>query len=287
MIGRGHHPVTADLFRRMDAAIAEARPDVVHVHGTRLRHGWGGALGGGAWNTHGVYRHITLDEWGGPGDPHMVAPLLAQLGALACVSERSRASLLAVVGDTMPVTVVRHIVSGDATPPASAANGPLRLVSAARLEAYKGIDVLLRALARARGVGADVHLTIAGDGAERGSLEALARSLSLDTVRFLGAVAPDSVGALMRDADVVVLSSRGEGLPVALLEAMANGRPMIATRSGGMAEVLIDGGNRRARDSGQSGGARGGVRAPLGRPTCGHADGRGRSARLGRGRLDT
>lgn len=238
---RLYHPVTQDLFARLDAAADVASPDVVHVHGSRLGQWW--VL---QWATARgiptVYtEHVTLDEWGGPRDAESVAVVRAHAGVIACVSERSRDSLHATLGDDVPVAVVRHVVE-DAGPVRSPApDGPLRLLCAARLKPYKGIDVLLHAVSRARASGADLKLTIAGDGPERQRLADLAFALGLKDVRFLGAVAPGWVSTLMRDADVVALPSRGEGLPVALVEAMACGRAVVATRSGGNAEVVRDG----------------------------------------------
>jgi glycosyltransferase involved in cell wall biosynthesis len=79
-----------------------------------------------------------------------------------------------------------------------------------------------------------------GDGPLRAELEALTADLNLtDRVRFLGS--RDDVAALLVAADVAVLSSRSEGLSLALLEAMAAGKPVVATRVGGNPEVLTDG----------------------------------------------
>ena len=85
----------------------------------------------------------------------------------------------------------------------------------------------------------DVSFVVAGDGGLRESLEARARSLLGDRIRFLGWATDLSVlyGAL----DVVVLTSRNEGTPVALIEAGAAGRPVVATDVGGVAEVVRDG----------------------------------------------
>lgn len=238
---RLYHPVTQDLFARLDAAADAAPPDVVHVHGSRLGQWWvlqwAAARGLPTMYT----EHVTLDEWGGPRDDTSVSAMREHAGVIACVSERSRDSLHAVLGDDVPVAVVRHVVevAGPMRPPST--EGPLHLLCAARLKPYKGIDVLLHAVARARSAGADLKLTIAGDGPERQWLDELAWTLGLTDVDFLGAVAPASVSTLMRDADAIVLPSRGEGLPVALVEAMACGRAVVATRSGGNAEVVEDG----------------------------------------------
>jgi glycosyltransferase involved in cell wall biosynthesis len=111
----------------------------------------------------------------------------------------------------------------------------------ARAEPVKGHDTLLRALGVLRQQGVAVNLLIVGDGSERPRLEALAGQLGLDParVRFLGF--RTDVPDLLAAADFFVLSSLQEGLPLAVLEAMAHSLPVIATPVGGVPEVLTDG----------------------------------------------
>ncbi len=102
---------------------------------------------------------------------------------------------------------------------------------------------LLAALAAFRDAGHPaVTLTIAGDGELRAQLEQRAGELDLaGAVRFVGAVPKQRVAALMREADLFVLSSHHENLPCVLLEAMASGLPSVATDVGGVAELLAPG----------------------------------------------
>jgi glycosyltransferase involved in cell wall biosynthesis len=103
---------------------------------------------------------------------------------------------------------------------------------------YKGQEVLLDAVARCRARGLDVSLTVVGDGRYRGRLEARARPLG-PAVTFAGQL---PAGAAVRDevdrADLFVLPSRAEGLPRAMLEAMARGVPCVGSRVGGVPELL-------------------------------------------------
>jgi glycosyltransferase involved in cell wall biosynthesis len=107
-----------------------------------------------------------------------------------------------------------------------------------RLVPIKGLDLAIRALAGRR-----FQLLIAGAGPERGRLEALARERGAD-VRFLGQVVGSHKQQLLRAADAFVLPSRrlsdgrSEGLPNALLEALAHGLPVVAARSDGVEELL-------------------------------------------------
>jgi glycosyltransferase involved in cell wall biosynthesis len=113
-------------------------------------------------------------------------------------------------------------------------------VVAGRLEEQKGHDILFDALVALARIGLDFTLAVAGDGSRRGWLEQRALSLGLSPrVQFVGQL--DDVGPLLAAADGVLLPSRWEGLPLVLLEAMARGRPIVATAVGGVAEALEDG----------------------------------------------
>ncbi len=112
-------------------------------------------------------------------------------------------------------------------------------VCAARLEEQKGHDVLLEAAALVRARGIEFVLAFAGEGSRREALAAQAGSLGLgERVRFLGRV--DAIGPLLLAADACVLPSRWEGLPLSLLEAMARGRPVVASAVGGVPEAIED-----------------------------------------------
>ena len=109
-----------------------------------------------------------------------------------------------------------------------------------RLGWKKGYEFALRAFARLRERIPGLRVDIVGDGDLREGLEAQSRELGLEeTVRFLGQ--RNDVHARMRGFDCYVLSSVVEGMPNALLEAMALGRPVVTTSAGGSAEVVVDG----------------------------------------------
>lgn len=106
----------------------------------------------------------------------------------------------------------------------------------ASLTKKKGHAVLLRALAALRQKGVPVTAVLAGDGPERARLEAMARALGVDeSIRFLG-TAP--AAAVLAVADLFVLPSLVEGLPLALLEAMLAAKAVVATAVGGVPEVI-------------------------------------------------
>jgi glycosyltransferase involved in cell wall biosynthesis len=123
-----------------------------------------------------------------------------------------------------------------ATP--AALPGATRLLAMGRLHRNKGFDIALRALALLPGA----HLSIAGEGPERGALETLARELGVaDRVGFLGWRA--DIGALLAACDIFVCSSRHEPLGNIVLEAWSAGRPVVAARAQGPAELVTDGEN--------------------------------------------
>jgi len=104
----------------------------------------------------------------------------------------------------------------------------------------KDYGTLLRALAILRERGRDFRVAIVGDGPDRAMLEALAAELGLaERIGFLGE--RSDVDQLLPAFSLFTLSSREEGIPNALLEAMAAARPCVVTRVGGNAEVLEDG----------------------------------------------
>jgi glycosyltransferase involved in cell wall biosynthesis len=119
--------------------------------------------------------------------------------------------------------------------------GPWHLVSVGTLEQlYKAPDVLIDAMAAAVNKGADVRLTWIGDGKHRAELEGRAAVHGLaNRIQFLGHVTPgDAVRKVLDCADLFVLASRTEGLPRALIEAMARALPCIGSDTGGIRELI-------------------------------------------------
>ncbi|MGB0012870.1 MAG: glycosyltransferase family 4 protein [Candidatus Sulfotelmatobacter sp.] len=115
-----------------------------------------------------------------------------------------------------------------------------RLLAVGRLHAVKGHAFLLRACSRLRDAGLDFKCVIAGEGPERQRLEFLIRTYRLQrNVTLLGHVARQEMEALYRDAELVVLTSLSEGIPLVLMEAMARGRIVLAPAITGIPELVI------------------------------------------------
>jgi glycosyltransferase involved in cell wall biosynthesis len=119
--------------------------------------------------------------------------------------------------------------------------GPPRIVTVANLFAMKGHEQLLRAMPAVLAACPEVRCLLIGDGPRRAELESFTGRLGLaDRVTFAGSVVDPL--KIVRESDVFVLPSLGaEGSPIAVLEALALGTPVVATRAGGIPEVLVDG----------------------------------------------
>jgi L-malate glycosyltransferase len=119
-------------------------------------------------------------------------------------------------------------------------NTPRRLLAVGRLVPAKDYQNLLAALHQLASRGIEVELQIAGEGPLRRELESECSRLGLASrVRFLGN--RDDVASLLSQADIFVMSSRREGQPLALLEAMAAGMPIVSTAVGGVPATVRDG----------------------------------------------
>ncbi len=164
------------------------------------------------------------------------------------ISEAVRSSLIAAGFPPAGLRLVPSGIDGDEVRRAAA--GPLDLrhrlalapgtplaVNVAALEPAKDQRTLIRAAHRARALCPELHWAIAGEGPERGALTALVGQLGLaDRMHLLGHV--ERVDALLADSDVVVMSSRAEGLGTVVLRAVALGKPVVATRAGGLPEIV-------------------------------------------------
>ena len=108
----------------------------------------------------------------------------------------------------------------------------------------KGFDVLLHAMKQLSTRGPSCDLILAGDGAEHGALQALRARLNLEeSVLFTGRVDHHTALSLFAGCKIFVLPSRHEPFGIVNLEAMAAGKPIVASRVGGVPEIVIDGEN--------------------------------------------
>jgi glycosyltransferase involved in cell wall biosynthesis len=115
------------------------------------------------------------------------------------------------------------------------AGSPPQIVMVARFSSQKDQGLLVQAL---NGIGRDFHLVLVGDGPLRSEVEARARALG-GRVTFLGERA--DVAEILANAQILVLATKWEGLPLCILEGMRGGLPVVASDVGGVAEAVSDG----------------------------------------------
>ncbi|WP_323765908.1 glycosyltransferase [Marinovum sp.] len=168
---------------------------------------------------------------------------IARARFVACISEFCRAQ--AMIFSDRPDWDKLHIVHCGIDPARYAPSprgGPPHLTFVGRLAAVKGVPVLLEALSFLREELPELRVTLIGDGAERARLEQDAAALGLaEVVEFAGYRSQSEVAQALKDTDALVLPSFAEGVPVVLMEAMAAGRPVIATSVAGVSELVEHG----------------------------------------------
>lgn len=125
--------------------------------------------------------------------------------------------------------------------PETSQGQPFCILAIGRLVAVKGFDILIKAiwvLWNSKKM-SNIILIIAGDGEEREALQTLVDNLGLTKqVTFLGQVSRPLIVSLLKSCDLFVIPSRTEGFGLVILEAMAAGKPIIGTRTGGIPEIL-------------------------------------------------
>jgi len=160
-----------------------------------------------------------------------------------CVSSSNLDLLRRQLGEPLKnAEVVRNPFNASTAcpPPWPDETGAWQLASVARIEiAAKGQDLLLETLARPEWRSRPVEFNMYGSGPDESALRRMAGMLQLDKVHFHGHV-PD-IGAVWTQNHLLVLPSRYEGLPLALVESMWCGRPAVVTDVGGNAELCVDG----------------------------------------------
>lgn len=237
------HAISPGCLRTVRAKLRSRGVDIAHSHE------FGMALYGGmAARTTGIPHLITMHGshyYARPARRRTALRLVAHLsGPLIAVSEPLRQSLMRDLG--LPGSDVRVVANGvplpDFTHPVLRDELGLDpndrlIVAVGNLYPVKGHMDLVRALALLAEEVPPVHLAIAGRGAMEGRLTLLARELGVAHRLHLLDLRSD-VPDVLRSAQIFALPSLTEGLPMALLEAMFAGLPIVATRVGQIPEVL-------------------------------------------------
>lgn len=165
-------------------------------------------------------------------------------GAITAVSEALGKEMRAQ-GLDRDVTIVPNTLDAAFLhePPPARRNGGTRYLTTASMRPGKGLEDVIEAFARIAPSMRDATLIVVGDGPLRGMLSTMAAELGVaDRVRFPGALSRfHEVRAVLSESDVFVLASHSETFGVALIEALACGRPVVATRCGGPESIVGEG----------------------------------------------
>lgn len=231
-------------WRSLRGLMRQLKPDVVHTHGYRSD-----VIGGLAAVSAGIPRVTTVHGFTG-GDAKNRANEWLQIrsyhafSAVVAVSQAIVQRLKrAGVRDSLIRTIPNAIDPRRQTVPRSEARARIGASSdefvigwVGRMTSEKGLDVLVDAL---RNVEQPFKAIFIGDGPDRAKLDGRIATLGIESsIRWTGIV-PDAA-SLFSAFDVFVLSSRTEGIPIVLLEAMRANVPIVATRVGGVPEMLGD-----------------------------------------------
>jgi glycosyltransferase involved in cell wall biosynthesis len=248
----------AAAFASLWRIVRSFRPHVVHTHTAKA-----GALGRAAAILAGVpsivhtfHGHVFAGGYFPPARSRLFVALERVLArhtdVVAAVSESVREELLALgIGRPEQVVVVPPGLDLEPFGRCEARRGELRaeiglppacpiVAIVARLAPVKGHEVFLAAAELVARAHPECRFVVVGDGERRAELEALvARRGMAGRTRFLGWRA--DLDRVLADADVVALSSWNEGAPIALIEALAARRAVVATRAGGVGDVVAHG----------------------------------------------
>jgi glycosyltransferase involved in cell wall biosynthesis len=234
-------------WRRLAQLLRSGRVDVLHAHkfGSNL---WAALLKPRSrlpvliahehsWSYEGTLRRTV--------DRELIA---RRADAVVAVSPTDRQRMIEL--ERIPPEKIVYIPNGTPDRPSGSADGVRRELGLAPsnsvvgtvcgLRPEKELDTALRALGRLAPHRPGLRFVVVGDGPERGRLERLAGELGVPAI-FLGQRANDEMPDLLAAMDVLVLSSRFEGMPLSVLEWMAAGKAIVATRVGGIPAILKDG----------------------------------------------
>ena len=240
-IRRQPSPTDAMAWARFRRLVGRLKPQVLHGHGAkagafiRLKSGSRRTIR--VYTPHGGSLHYPLNTFKGALYGRLERALMNRTDLFLFESAFARDTYQRMIGT--PVGLVRCVFNGVTAAefdPIVRADDATDLVYVGEFRHIKGADLLVDAVARLRGEGKPVTLTLAGDGEESTNLRAQIQRLGLgEAVRFIGHVKARygfSKGSLL------VVPSRGDSMPYVVIEAAAAGVPMVAANVGGIPEIL-------------------------------------------------
>ncbi len=218
-------------------------PDLIHAH-VVLPAGAAAAQIAGIWGVPlvltehaGPFAMMTQTWWQRRGVRRATEAAAAITAVSPALAEAMRGEGVSREIEIVPNTLDTVFVE---PPPVTARRDGARFISIGSLSTAKGVGDLIQAFARVASRIADATLTLAGEGLERNGFMALAAELGVsDRIRFPGLLrTPREVRAALLEADCFVLASHAETFGVTIIEAMACGLPVVATRCGGPESIV-------------------------------------------------
>ncbi len=227
------------------AAVREARrfrPDIVHAHY---------AVGYGLWSWMCRFCPTIISVWGSDITAFplrrpsrvLIRSVLSRADHVTVTSRFLQKETLRLAPAVQPrLTVIPFGVTIPETVEPLPAKGPIRICYIKSHVTVCGPDILLHAMAKVKEALGEVTLSMAGEGKLTGELQALAARLGLsECVHFTGFINNDDIHSFLKSHHLMVMPSLREAFGVAVLEASACGRAVVASDVGGVREVLIDG----------------------------------------------
>ncbi|MFZ7126487.1 MAG: glycosyltransferase family 4 protein [Desulfobacterales bacterium] len=160
---------------------------------------------------------------------------------LVCLSKSWETRIRSIASQANTIVIPNAIAIPERMDNRKLSPGRLRLAFLGRIGRRKGLFDLLETLAELKSQGLEIELEVGGNGDVEAFLEAVAALGLEEQVRYLGWIGSEQKDLLFRRVDALVLPSYGEGMPMSILEAMAYGLPVIATRVGGIPELVHHG----------------------------------------------
>lgn len=244
--------VNSIMNRYSDFENNYGRPDLIQAHSSM----WAGLAAArikqlrgvpfvitehrGRFTGRGTLAGALIKSWHVP----LLAEAFDQATRIICVSSALNKEIIALSpGSAQKLSVIPNMTDTAFFHPKEGAvkqHSGFRFLCVTHLEKAKGVDLLLRAMASLDSNGsAETSLVVAGDGRQRKELQQLCKQLQINhKVVFKGALTRNGVLHELQQADALVLPSRFESFGIVLIEAMACGLPVVATDSGGPADIL-------------------------------------------------
>jgi L-malate glycosyltransferase len=228
--------------RQMRQEIARFAPHLVHAHY---------ATGPSYWGVRCGVHPLVISVWGSDVEDvgrstlggALVGRFLGKADAITCTShylQKITAELFPKIVDKL--RVIPFSVSIPAQPSAWPDSNVLRICCPKLHCPVYGIDILLKAVAILLRAGHNVELTLAGEGPETAKLHKLVKALGIESkVTFAGLLPSTAIPELIAAHHIVANPSRKESFGMALIEAAAVGRPVVASNVGGIPEIVRDG----------------------------------------------